>query len=205
MIGANPNVPGGDLNTVALHEASSAGCSSICQLLIKKGASKRELDSFGRTPADVAINALTKNIIEETEVDITYTEELETTLLLNSSTVPERFVIFYGLLDKDQSAWLKQKQSNTLKSLNFTTTMKLHEDVTHVVVNLNEDTASCQAELNYYNSILMGKWIVDFEWLKVSIETDLFASEEDYVAKGNHDCRTGIPRFALFHTLFNFR
>ena len=85
MIGANPNVPGGDSNTVPLHEASLAGCSSICQLLIKKGASKTEIDAFGKTPADLAINDETRKVIEDSEVDITETEQLESTLLLNST------------------------------------------------------------------------------------------------------------------------
>ena len=188
--GANPNVPGGDSNTVPLHEASIAGCISICQSLIQKGASKTEIDAFGNIPADVAMNDETKKAIEETECDITDTEQLETTVLLNASTVPERFVIFSGLLDKDQVNWLKKSSSS--KKLHFSTTMKLSEDVTHVVVNLNPDTHSCPESPNYFNSILMGKWIVGFDWIKQSINNDVFADEETFVAKGNTGCVTGI-------------
>ena len=68
----------------------------------------------------------------------------------------------------------------------------MNDDVTHTLVNLNEDTDSCTAEINYYHSILMGKWIVSFEWFKVSNDKDFFVNEEDYVAQGNNDCRTGI-------------
>ena len=193
MTGANPNVPGGDSNTVPLHEASSSGCISICQILIRKGASKTELDAFGKTPVDIAMNDETKKAIEETVCDITDTEQLETTVLLNASTVPERFVIYSCLLEKDQVNWLKNNiSSSATKKLNFSTALKLSEDVTHVVVNLNPDTHSCPESLDYFNSILMGKWIVGFDWIKKSIKDDAFADEEPFVAKGNTGCVTGI-------------
>lgn len=189
--GANPNVPGGDFNSTALHEAAAAGCADICRLLIQKGASKTARDSQGRMPYDVASTIETRKVIDETMCDMSDTEQLETTVLLNASTVPECFVLFAHQLKPEQMDLLK----SSLKKLDSYTisTKSITNDVTHLLVNLNEDTASCQPDFQYFHSVLTGKWIVDFKWFEASVKTGSFHSETDFVANGCHDCRTGAP------------
>ena len=192
--GADPNIPGGDLNTTPLHESSGGGCSDICQLLIKRGADKLARDAHGNTPLDVALNEETKQMIDDTEAEITETEQLETTMSLNTSTIPSRIILFcHPKLSIESTTLIK----SNLKNLGISLSGDLNEDVTHVLVDLNPETASCPADHVYYESILMGKWILDIEWFQASIQAGRLIDEIDYIADGCHDCRTGAPSLAM--------
>lgn len=193
--GANPNVPGGDHNTTPLHEAAAVGCSEICKKLIEKGASKTARDSFGRMPYDSAIDDETRKVIDETLCDMTDSEQLETTVLLNTSRVPERFEFYAHDLNKAQMD-LIQDLKISKNQLDFDLSTSLSDDVTHVIVNLSEDLRSCASDIVYYQALVTGKWIVDFSWLEESAKSEGFVTESDYVAEGCHDCRTGGPMLA---------
>ena len=65
--------------------------------------------------------------------------------------------------------------------------------MTHLVVQLDPEKKSCQADPIYLQALLMGKWIVDFQWFQASLDNKEFISETDYVAEGSHDCRTHAP------------
>ena len=190
--GANPNVPGGDDNQTPLHEASAAGCIDNCVVLIQRGASKTARDAQGKTPLDVALNEQTKIILEETMCEITDTEELETTVLLNQSTVPDFFVL-YAHPDLSHGQVQLMRDESKSSNLDFKVSASLNEDVTHLVVQLDPEKKSCGSDPIYLQAVLMGKWIVDFHWLQASLESKIFLSETDYVAEGSHDCRTNAP------------
>ena len=190
--GANPNVPGGDDNQTPLHEASAAGCIDNCVVLIQRGASKTARDAQGKTPLDVALNEQTKIILQETMCEITDTEELETTVLLNQSTVPDFFVL-YAHPDLSHGQVQLMRDESKSSNLDFKVSASLNEDVTHLVVQLDPEKKSCGSDPIYLQAVLMGKWIVDFHWLQASLESKIFLSETDYVAEGSHDCRTNAP------------
>ena len=189
--GANPNVPGGEDNQTPLHEASATGCIENSILLIQMGASKTARDAQGKTPLDVALNEETRKILEDTMCEITDTEELETTVLLNQSTIPDLLVLYaHSDLSPEQVKFMKDQCKS---SLEFKVSSSLNEDVTHLVVQLDPEKKSCGSDPIYLQAILMGKWIVDFHWFQASLESKEFLPETDYVAKGSHDCRTNAP------------
>ena len=190
--GANPNVPGGEDNQTPLHEAALAGCVETCRLLVSKGASKAARDAQGKIPIDVALNEETRNVLETTDSDLTDTEQLETTVLLNASTVPDRFVIFCHKLSEEQLQFVK----DAIPRLNFVTKEVLNEETTHVILNLDAEKKSCEADSVYAKALLTGKWILDFEWLNQSFKEKRFVEEMDYIAHGSHDCRTNAPEKA---------
>ena len=72
--------------------------------------------------------------------------------------------------------------------LDYTVVSKLTDEVTHVVVNLHPERGSCTADLIYFTSILMGKWIVDYKWFEECLKEDNFVDEKEYSTKGSHDC-----------------
>ena len=189
--GANPNVPGGEDNQTPLHEASATGCIENSILLIQMGASKTARDAQGKTPLDVALNEETRKILEDTMCEITDTEELETTVLLNQSTIPDLLVLYaHSDLSPEQVKFMKDQCKS---SLEFKVSSSLNEDVTHLVVQLDPEKKSCGSDPIYLQAVLMGKWIVDFHWFQASLESKEFLPETDYVAKGSHDCRTNAP------------
>ncbi len=188
--GANPNVPGGDFNTTPLHEAALSGCIENCRLLIQRGASKTARNSRGKFPFDFALNKETEKVIDETLCEMSDTEQLDATLVLNTSTVPERFLIFrHKNLRPEQTKILKVAN----KSMNLSMAVNFIEDVSHVIVNLDKDRKSCEPDMTYFMAVLTGKWIVDFDWLKTSVELGDFVAEDPYMASGCHDCCTNGP------------
>lgn len=141
---------------------------------------------------EVAVDEETKRAIESTDCEMSDTEQFETTVLLNASTIPERYVAFIHNLEKDKEAELRE----AAKKLSIVVSSKLTEDVTHVLVDLEREKMSCANDLTYLNSIVMGKCIVSYEWLEESQSSGSFGDEEEFMAKGCHDCCTGAPALA---------
>jgi BRCA1-associated RING domain protein 1 len=141
---------------------------------------------------DIASNDAVLTAIEDTECDLSNTQQLETSVMLNASTIPDRIVIYCHNLTSDQLMSIHVKSAS--KKLNFCQSQTLTEAVTHVIVNLDPDTNSCNEDLTYHMAILMGKWILDNQWLVHSF--DNLVDETPFMASGSRGCLTGAPTSA---------
>ena len=117
--GANPNVPGGEDNQTPLHEASAAGCIENCIYLIQKGASKTARDAHGQTPLDVALDENTRKALESTQSELTDSDEMDATVLMNSSAVPDSYILYvHTHLSGEQMKLIKSNASSKGSSNN---------------------------------------------------------------------------------------
>ena len=99
-----------------------------------------------------------RKVIEETESDLSETQNLETTMLnLTAAVMPSQIVIFFVDLKASENQELKAIQ----KKLAFKTMNKMGDNITHVVVSSKIQIA--ESNVPYYQGLMMGKWIVDFE------------------------------------------
>lgn len=104
-----------------------------------------------------AANEEVRRVIEETESDLSETQNLETTMLnLTAAVMPSQIVIFFVDLKASETQELKVIQ----KKLPFKTMTKMGDSVTHVVVSSKAQIK--ESNVPYYQGLMMGKWIVDF-------------------------------------------
>lgn len=98
----------------------------------------------------------------------------------------EEVILLTTNLDKEEIKKLKSK----IKKLKGKVVKEYTPKVTHIITTVNEDNIA-RRTLKYSIGIVSGKWIVNYDWIKDSVEKGHWLYEENYEVKGDHVCKDG--------------
>eukprot|EP00041_Stephanoeca_diplocostata_P027211 m.746315 g.746315 ORF g.746315 m.746315 type:complete len:873 (-) comp23135_c1_seq3:203-2821(-) len=185
---ADPNgcvgVPGGLQLTTPLHEAAENAHAELIDILLSAGATAAALDKDGRNAESLlpagAPDALRTTLAAARERG--HSTVVEPMRPLAASGTPP-IVICTASVPKN----LKGTVASALQVLgdrDVHITTEYCNKVTHVVTAVDTDNR-CRRTQKYMLGVLHGNWIVSFDWLIDSANSDRMADERAYVADGD--------------------
>ncbi len=139
-----------------------------------------------------------KKSLEKIESEVTESEQLEVTAMLNATAAPEKLVLYcHGLSSEkyDKIRFATKELGNSVL------VSKLTDEVTHLILNVDKESKSCTEDVIYYNGLMFGCRIVDVDWVLESSDRGQWVDEDVYVPEGSRSCRQGAPAKALTNAL----
>ncbi|XP_046846861.1 ankyrin repeat domain-containing protein 31-like [Xenia sp. Carnegie-2017] len=177
--GAMINTPGHD-NVTPLHDAVANGRLKVVKLLVDRGAVLTLRNRQGLLPIDYATTKEMKSALTSTAH--VHDDDEESLRLVNNlpSCSRDSKVILGSGLKREQQAMLKY----CVNQLGGILVENFDESVTHIVISADEN-GYCPRTMKYMYGLLTGKWIVNFEWVMLSLPQQQWLDETVYEVKGS--------------------
>ncbi|KAB7498570.1 BRCA1-associated RING domain protein 1 [Armadillidium nasatum] len=174
--GAMVDVPGNN-NMTPLHDAVLTETVPVITLLRKWGASDVSRDIWGRTPRSLSAATKCPEIIGKA------LDTRKDPLLVPKQTLgplQSKIVILDSGLSVDQ----KKKLENVNKLLKVKLAKDFSNDVTHVIVNCDNESKVCQRTVKYMMGVVSGKWILSDKWLDACLTMGGLVNPSDFEVEG---------------------
>ncbi|KAJ9597813.1 hypothetical protein L9F63_011308 [Diploptera punctata] len=185
QFGAMVNVPGCE-NITPLHEAVSGGKLEIAKLLITYGADLEVRNIYGVIPRELTLTDEMKQVLNSASTITILKPIVETK---PKKMEHHEMMIFSCDLDKEQ-----QKQLVTFSNkFQIKILQKFAPEVTHIIVSADANNV-CSSNRDVLHGILQGKWIINFDWIILCLETVTLIDPDAYEVKGTrHFPKSGAP------------
>ncbi|XP_060597871.1 BRCA1-associated RING domain protein 1-like isoform X2 [Ruditapes philippinarum] len=172
--GAMINIPGLE-NDTPLHDAINNGRVDCVKLLVSRGASLILRNMHGQTPKDLAVtNAMKKAL----DTPVISSNETITSQVVDVMEYQTPCLTGTGLSREEKVILQKAASQLQVKLIDEVT-----PEVTHIVTMFNNE-GMCPRTIKIVQGILLGKWILNMEWLETCTQVGSLVCEEAFEAQG---------------------
>ena len=126
-------------------------------------------------------------MVEQTDCEMTDSELVNQTLKISTKPT-QKTVSVSASITPDQVERLKA----LTKPLRFRFEQNVSAKTTHLIVPSSEDRIAPE-ETAYFEALVLGAWIVTWDWMEESAKSGDFVDEEEFLAVGTRGYRNGAP------------
>ncbi|XP_064644196.1 BRCA1-associated RING domain protein 1-like isoform X2 [Lineus longissimus] len=175
--GAFINAPAMDNDSPLLDAVQNNRLETV-KLLVSRGADVSQRNSSGQTPMDCA---QTREMMDALSTPV---DQVEAPVVLPSTptefTRPERVVLLCTGLKRPE----QMKVQKCASMLHGRIVTEFSPEVSHVITGVNSE-GMCARTLKYLNAVLLGKWILNFEWVESCLQFSDRVCEEGFEVPGS--------------------